>query len=694
MHISWVLLLAAFTGLDSVRVARGVRNTQRRMKEVAEVELDTIHDDANKTSVAGMFASAPAHESQAIPAPTAKTQLTGKRKEDLPVKQMEGQPQVGSPEQQGAGNFGQKLLAGVARIPHHWSHESAMSVLFGVGMLTIFTFFILDFRAYSRADPGSDLQARAISLQGESVDQHSPSSDNGSLRPLPERSLSVIVLLTSYRFYTGFLGATWVPFLIAREGSSIIQGASVLSTASFMGIAKLIYGFSILLNPFWGLLSDKLAATAPWGGRSVFLLAGVSLAGIGIYGAKVASESHDIAWYLGATTLWMLGEAMADITSETVAPELLPPSQYNLASSVRSMHHLVGALTGYIALIVAAAGGLHWRWLYVAYLGLMFLIAVPTVVCMRSLQDRNWTPRAGRSHTGPILASLFEAYVAPTRYAGGFPRACMCMGVFCLGTGPLFFTLLMLHDLVGLDDDKTQQLHFSCVSITFLLGACITAIWSGLPDEEEPVQQSSRRRGRQSSNDAGTTSALSESSDEGDAANHAGGGDAGAGPLPLGQLGLSSSRWALMFWSIISFGVVCCVMPTVSLLRTAHMRLMSFYIVAFFLGLAFGSTYSRFQACTWSLLPPHVDIANAMGFAAVAKLTGVGLGNFIAGFVLDGFRTTVDAGGQNYGSVGYFVMNWSSAVCVFISAALVLSINRKNGSFQWKALFRGRLCGC
>ncbi len=34
---------------------------------------------------------------------------------------------------------------------------------------------------------------------------------------------------------------------------------------------------------------------------------------------------------------------MADITSETVAPEMLPPSQYDFASSIKAMHNLIEA---------------------------------------------------------------------------------------------------------------------------------------------------------------------------------------------------------------------------------------------------------------------------------------------------------------------------------------------------------------
>lgn len=566
-----------------------------------------------------------------------------------------------------ADGFAEKLWHKVLQIPQQWSHGSAMPFFLGIGMLAIFMCAIVDFRTGYRADPQSDSHGRAIS---------------GS-RPQtpPERSVFVIWLLTSYRFYTGFLGATWVPFLIAEEGKNLIPQAHILSTASFMGMAKMIYGFSIFLNPFFGLLSDRLASSAPWGGRSAFLLAGIGLSGIGIYAASLASDSANISWYLGSSCLWMLGEAMADITSETVAPEMLPPSQYDLASSIRTIQHILGCMCAYIAIMVAALYEWHWRWLYLAYLALMLLCALPTVACMRSLQDGSSAPRAGRSHSGPILASIREAYIAPTRYAGGFPRACLCISVFCLGTGPLFFTLLMLHDLVGLESHTKQQYHFSAISITFLIGACITAVWSGRAQAAEAANNS--RRHRRSQEDA-EASSHSSSDEEGHgrtaSTSRASEGDAGAGPSAVSRdrPQEAPNRWTLMFLSMFCFGVVCCIMPCVSFLPASQQRrLICFYVVSFFLGLTFGSVYSRMQACTWSLLPANVDIANAMGFAAVAKLVGVGIGNMVAGLILDAFRTTIDVNGQNYSFVGYLVMNWSSAACVFVSAALVLTISRK-----------------
>merc|ERR1719361_2866016 len=80
-------------------------------------------------------------------------------------------------------------------------------------------------------------------------------------------------------------------------------------------------------------------------------------------------------------------------------------------------------------------------------------------------------------------------------------------------------------------------------------------------------------------------------------------------------------------------------MPYVRLPPTLAGRAGSFYVISALLGASFGSVFSRFQDCNWQLLPPQIETANAMGFSTMWKLLGAGLGNFIAGLVLDVFQT-------------------------------------------------------
>lgn len=590
-------------------------------------------------------------------------------------------------------------------LPHHW-----MPVIFVIGMLKLSVCAFVDTGKGSTWAEAESENAQAsfnakpdvLSVVNEPIAVHGQVDISCN-----ERSLLTVAMLTSYRLYTGFLGATWVPYLVAKEGQSLLRMDHILSTASFMGIAKLIYGFSIFLNPLFGILSDRMAAHAPRTGRVSFLLAGLGVSGVGIYAAKIASETGDIIGYLVACCLWMLGEAIADITSETIAPELLPPSQYDLASAVRSIHHLVGALLGYAALIVAAVLDIHWRWLYFAYLALMLICAATTVVFMRGVCPLHSADRSDRGSGAPALSLVFEAYFAPMNYSGGFPRSCLCMFIFSLGTGPLFFTFLMLHDLVRIKSTQKQQLHFSLISVAFLLGACITAIYSGVSSGDSQTQPEQDQHDASSSDGEEIVSSTQDTVNTRSIAELEGSQDTlapnscEAPPNPCepcrdasvtdsGQVAeqgspsnhpasstTSANRWRMMYLSAVAFGLACTLIPVVGVPRSKSVRLIGFYVVSFVLGLSFGAVYSRFQSCIWSLLPPHVDVANAMGFAALAKLGGAGCGNFLAGLILDAFRQKHHAShGHSYSNVGWILMTWLSAACVFLCAYLIIGIER------------------
>ena len=114
-----------------------------------------------------------------------------------------------------------------------------------------------------------------------------------------------------------------------------------------------------MFGPFGG----QMASISCWSGRQFFVLA------LGVYGCIVAAQLGTPHWYLVATVLWMLGETMVDMTTETLVPELVPRSQFDLAGSTRALSFLLGALSGYAALIVFR--NFHYSWLHYGYLIVM-----------------------------------------------------------------------------------------------------------------------------------------------------------------------------------------------------------------------------------------------------------------------------------------------------------------------------------
>jgi len=499
-------------------------------------------------------------------------------------------------------------------------------VLIGFAFLLLIMFSFVHLGGHKQETPSSENFLAQSYTEGDVLSTPSLPPNGAQLKPWCTQA---IVALTSYRFYTGFLSATWMPYLLAMEGQELMGDRQSV----FMGSAKLIYGLSVLLNPLFGLLGDQSATISQWSGRRLFILVGVVVSALGIYGCLVAAHMHSVPWYLTSTVLWMLGEAMADVTTETLVPELLPRSQYEIASSVRALNFLLGGLTGFAMLI--AFRHMHFSWLYYAYLILMTLCAALSLVFV-STGEAQPTIRSNRDAAFSVL--MAKAYVLPTRVEGGFPRACLSLFIFSLGSAPMFFLLLMLRDIVGVIDPPVLQMHFSLISIAFFLCAALAAS-AGALSSDSPKEHT----------DAASSSET---------------------VAPTDAVCIPATRWPLMVFSAASFSVVCAVIPVSGLFGDLQHRLLSFYLLASLLGLSFGAVYARFQDCTWSLLPDSADIANLMGFAAMCKMAGVGIGNFAAGWILDLYKTGRDTNEFK----GYVFMSFFCALVVAISTVLTWSV--------------------
>jgi len=462
-------------------------------------------------------------------------------------------------------------------------------------------------------------------------------------------SIGALVGLTSYRFYTGFLSATWLPYLLAMEGQDLWPEKQSM----FMGLAKLIYGATILLNPIFGLVGDQAVALSHSVGRRLFVRGGATVAAVGIYICVLSAKEHSFLSFLSGILVWRLGEALNDVTTEALVPEMVPQEQYQMASAIKASSFLLGGLFGYALLILFA--DMEYGWLYYAYPLGMFACAVPSLLLLNRdrppVLERRWSVESIRDDSEQsFLTSVGEAYLAPTRFKGGFPRACLAVFVFSLGTAPMFFLLLIVRDLVGIQDQVRMQLHFSLSSIVFFLSAaaasCSIALYNrasqavGMAEEEILVQ-----------------------------------------------------RARLLVFSMIVFGLVVIVLPVLSLFEEEYARNVVFYCFSTIFGGAFGACFSLFQDMTWQLLPPDIHVANAMGFNVMSRLLGVGLGNFIAGIILEfsyqgerlestemtaatavaGSLVSGDALVRVYSPGGYVIMCTCSGVAVLISAALARS---------------------
>lgn len=492
-----------------------------------------------------------------------------------------------------------------------------------------FVFTMLLMKSSSSTGATEDYKRMGPKSEYGSVQPFGPGcegGDDGKAREQGKWTTSAMFFLTAYRFYTGFLSATWMPYLLAMEGQDLWQEKQSL----FMGIAKMLYGATILMNPIFGLLGDQAVQLSHTAGRRVFVRVGVIIAFVGIYVCVTAETEHAFVTFLLGVFLWRLGEALNDITAEALVPEMVPSSQFSVASSIKSSSFLLGGLVGYTMLIALA--GVHYGWLYYAYPIGMFMCSIPPLLMLRHDGVRPPSPAVPRevSIEGSIARGrirsirlwLDKAYLGPARFRGGFPLASLAVFVFGFGTAPMFFLLLIVRDLVGIQDPVELQEQFSFSSILFFLSAAVTSVLSIM--------------GVHSGGGIGGSARGSPS-----------GGCGRAGGIQLQEKQFQRQqprseemlvlRGTMLVRSMVLFGIVAFLVPGLALFESVTARNVVFHSMAILLGAAFGGAFSRFQDLTWQLLPPNVDVGNAMGFNVMCRLLGVGIGNFLAGLILDHF---------------------------------------------------------
>lgn len=465
-----------------------------------------------------------------------------------------------------------------------------------------------------------------------------------------------IVGLTSYRFYTGFLSATWLPYLLAMEGVDLYgDQQSVL-----MGEAKLIYGVTILMNPVFGIIGDHVARKSHGAGRRLFLCLGMSIAALGMFVCLLSDTDHGRQKFLLGILLWRIGDCSCDVTTEALVPELVPQKQFQLASSIKASGFLVGGVLGYAMLL--GFTDWHYTWLYYAYLIGMVTCAIPSLMLLSKDHPPGLKPK--RQAPEGLVAAITQAYLVPLSFAGGFPLACLAVMVFGLGTCPIFFMLLMVRDVVGIRVPGEQQRHFSAASIVFFSCAAISSVLGGLASKGGQAEETSTDSPPHHAGATGEVVSLPPPRDP--------------------KRDLSHRIWILMCWVIV-FAVSELLMPCIVLLQDMWSRTVAFYALSALSGACFGASFTRFQDCTWDILPAGANVANAMGFNVMCRLFGVGLGNFIAGIILDQFPdTNLYPGGshEGYMPMGYVILCTGSGLLILVSGALITGVIQKTQQSQ------------
>jgi len=227
------------------------------------------------------------------------------------------------------------------------------------------------------------------------------------------------------------LSATWLPYLLAMEGQYLWPEQQSI----FMGLAKLIYGVTILTNPVIGLIGDQATSLSHAVGRRLFVRAGISLSALGMFICILAGRNHAFLSFLAGILIWRLGEALNDVTTEALIPEMVPQSQFQLASAVKACSYLLGGLFGLMLLFILSE--VDFRWLYFAYLAGMLISSVPPLFLLDQDRPLNSCEKS-KLRDAHFLASLLQAYTNPMAIPGGFPLASVSVFLFNLSSAPYF----------------------------------------------------------------------------------------------------------------------------------------------------------------------------------------------------------------------------------------------------------------
>jgi len=474
------------------------------------------------------------------------------------------------------------------------------------------------------------------------------SKRTGSALARGSRTVGELCGLTAFRFYSGLLMCTWLPFLLAEEGGMLWPDHQSL----FMGVGKLILAAAMIACPVFGLLNDRTLHA--WGRRRAWFMGGVGLILFGVCVCAFASASRHANLYLFGTVLWCVGESIAESTTEALVPDLCIEEDYNKAASVRGVMFMAGGLVGYGLIILSSM--LEWNpaVFYVYYL--VFILAgapwsiyyaCPSDAEKRALERRNDPsmanePLVGSQEQVPGDAAAADAidddeggksiwkqcYVDCYYASNEFRYVSLATVFFSMSTAGMMFVILILRDLVGIADDATAQLHMACASIVMTVSAAIASVVMGLVD-------------------------------------------AGAQNRTL-FFGIF-----LVMYLITEISVPFCYFVS----DTPHDKLVYLYGISAIKGFAFGGIYNIMQPITWEAIPDSWksgtgSVSRATAWMSVCRSFGVGAGNFACGMILECARDFYTPAGQEmsksvYPIQGYFAL-FSFTSCMLIVTSVVL----------------------
>jgi len=334
-------------------------------------------------------------------------------------------------------------------------------------------------------------------------------------------------------------------------------------------------------------------------------------------------------------TLWMLGEAACDSTSEALVPDLVSKEDYSRAGGYKSALFSLGGMFGYVLIIICGfALRLPFYWIYLAFLFCM-LITAPFVFAYTAPTESEVSllEKAG-SEDPPLLQTLWYSYIYPVQGpdSSNFRTAILASSFYCAGASSILFILLVCRDIIKPGTSAGVQLHFACASLTFCFFAIIGSIFASYATD--------------------STMRL---------------------------------RWGKVVGTL--YGVTELLIPACGHLFNP---MIPFYVISAVKGILYGNILSMFFSLQWDCLPAtvkepdetgHDHVAVAMGIASLGRSLGAGLGNAIFGLVLQfTFSVTTvetnqyDASDFHYPIASYYAVFSAAAISTWIGTFLLQTI--------------------
>jgi len=220
--------------------------------------------------------------------------------------------------------------------------------------------------------------------------------------------------------------------------------------------------------------------------------------------------------------------------------------------------------------------------------------------------------------------SYFQRCYVDCFYAGPEFRMISIATMFIsAGSTGMMFSILIIRDVAGVVDSASQQVHMALISMAFMACACVTSVIIGMSRMER------------------------------------------------------SSRYG---WMMLFVGMNSCtevMIPACAMGNNVEQRLYILYCVSAIKGFGFGGMYNLMQPLTWDAIPEHWksgvgSVSRATAWISVTRSVGIGVGNFVGGFILDIARAEtpeenpgLDIGDQPYPLIGFAALHgFCALVCV------------------------------